>query len=65
MGWLDRLLGRGKQTAGDLVDDAELRREGLHQEQEGVAEESAERLEEQAAEARERAAQHRVERDST
>lgn len=65
MGLLDRLLGRGKKTAGDALDDPKLRREGVHQEQQSVAEESAERLEERASEARERAAEHRVEREQT
>jgi uncharacterized protein YjbJ (UPF0337 family) len=64
MGLLDRLLGRGKKAAGDALDDPEMRREGVHQEQEGIAEASAERHEEKAAEARERAAEHRVERDT-
>ena len=65
MGLLDRLLGRGKKAAGDLTNDAELRREGEHQEREGMAEERAERLEEQAQEARESAAQHHAERTDT
>jgi uncharacterized protein YjbJ (UPF0337 family) len=65
MGLLDRLLGRTKKAAGDLANDPDLRREGVHQEQEGRAEATAERAEEQAAEARERAAEHRVERDAT
>jgi uncharacterized protein YjbJ (UPF0337 family) len=64
MGWLDKLLGRGKKAAGDALDDPQMRREGVHQEQEAVAEESAERLEERASEARERAAEHRVERET-
>jgi uncharacterized protein YjbJ (UPF0337 family) len=64
MGLLDKLLGRGKKAAGDALDDPEMRREGVHQEQEGIAEASAERHEEKAAEARERAAEHRVERDT-
>jgi uncharacterized protein YjbJ (UPF0337 family) len=62
MGLLDRLLGRGKKAAGDLTDDAELRREGAHQEAEGIAEERAERLEDQAQAARESAAEHHAER---
>jgi uncharacterized protein YjbJ (UPF0337 family) len=62
MGLLDRLLGRGKKAAGDLVDDPELRREGVHQEREGLAEDRAEHHEERAREERERAAEHRVER---
>jgi uncharacterized protein YjbJ (UPF0337 family) len=62
MGLLDRLLGRGKKAAGDLVDDPGLRREGAHQEREGIAEERADDYEERARAERERAAEHRVER---
>jgi uncharacterized protein YjbJ (UPF0337 family) len=64
MGFLDKLLGRGKQAAGDVTGDAEMRREGVHQEREGRAEERAEGLEDKAQEAREQAAEHRVERES-
>ena len=64
MGFLDRLMGRGKQAAGDLANDPELRREGSHQEAEGVSESRAERAEEMAQEARTDAAEHRAERDS-
>jgi uncharacterized protein YjbJ (UPF0337 family) len=60
MGFLDRIMGRGKKAVGDLADDPELHREGQHQEQEGAAEDRAERLEAQAQEERERAAEHRV-----
>ena len=37
MSWLDKLLGRGKQAAGDVTGDSSLRSEGVHQEQEGAA----------------------------
>lgn len=63
MGLLDRLMGRGKKAAGDLMNDERLHREGSHQEREGVAEDAAAMHEERAQEARERAAEHRVERD--
>ena len=63
MGLLDRLLGRGKKAAGDVVDDPDLRREGLHQEQAGNAEDRAEQHEARAREERERAAEHRVRQD--
>lgn len=63
MGFLDKLLGRGKQAAGDLADDASMRREGMHQEAEGTAEDRAERAEDMAQEARTDAAEHRAERD--
>jgi uncharacterized protein YjbJ (UPF0337 family) len=65
MGLLDKLLGRGKQAAGDVTGDASLRREGKHQEREGAAEDRAATAEERAQEERERAAEHRAERDRT
>ena len=64
MSWLDKLLGRGKQAAGDVTGDASLRREGVHQEREGNAADRAERHEELAQEERERAAIHRAERET-
>lgn len=63
MGFLDKLLGRGKKAAGDLTGDASMRREGMHQEQSAIADEHAAAHEEQAAEARVEAAEHRVEAD--
>ncbi|HEV2712646.1 MAG TPA: hypothetical protein VGU26_06075 [Gaiellaceae bacterium] len=63
MGFLDRLLGRGKQATGDMMDKPEMRREGVHQEAEGMAESRAERAEDMAQEARTDAAEHRAERD--
>lgn len=62
MGFLDKLLGRGKKAAGDLADKPELRREGAHQEAEGKAEERAATAEETAQKERERAAEHHAER---
>lgn len=62
MGFLDRLLGRGKKAAGDLANDPSLRREGSHQEREGVAEDRAAKAEDTAQAERERAAEHRAER---
>lgn len=64
MGFLDKLLGRGKKAAGDLKNDPEMRREGVQQEAEGMAESRAERAEEMAQEARTEAAERRAERDS-
>jgi uncharacterized protein YjbJ (UPF0337 family) len=64
MGFLDKLFGRGKQAAGDMTGDPGMKREGMHQEQEGMAEDRAARHEDQAQAAREDAAEHRVERDS-
>lgn len=63
MSLFDRLLGRGKKAAGDVVGDASLRREGMHQEQEANAEDRAGRHEDLAQEERERAAEHRIQRD--
>jgi uncharacterized protein YjbJ (UPF0337 family) len=63
MGFLDKLLGRGKQAAGDVTGDPEMRREGAHQEAEGMAESRAEQAQEMAEEARTEAAEHRTERD--
>lgn len=64
MGLLDRLMGRGKKAAGDLIGDSSLHREGAHQEREGAAEERAATYEERAQEERERAAEARVERET-
>ena len=63
MGFLDKLLGRGKKAAGDLAGDASLRREGMHQEQGAIADEHAEAHEEQATEARAEATEHRIAAD--
>ena len=65
MGLLDKLLGRGKKAAGDVTGDASLRREGVHQEQEGIAEERAEKHEEKAQEARTEAAARKAKRETT
>ena len=64
MSFLDKLLGRGKKAAGDAMGDSSMRREGMHQEQEGMASERAESAEQMAQEERERAAEHHAERDT-
>jgi uncharacterized protein YjbJ (UPF0337 family) len=64
MGFLDKLLGRGKKAAGDVTGDSSMRSEGMHQEQEGMAEDRAAQAEQTAQEERERAAEHRSERDT-
>jgi uncharacterized protein YjbJ (UPF0337 family) len=64
MGFLDKLLGRGKQAAGDVAGDSSMKREGMHQEAEGMAEDRAATAEDKAQEAREEAAEHRAERDT-
>ena len=63
MGFLDKLLGRGKKAMGDAMGDSSMRREGMHQEQEGMAEERAESAEDMAQAERQRAAEHRAERE--
>ena len=54
MGFLDKLTGRAKKAAGDLADDASLRREGRQEERKGEAKDelagAQERVEDKAAE---------------
>ena len=64
MGFLDRLLGRGKKTAGEMTGDSSMQSEGMHQEQQGMAEDRAETAEEMAQSEREKAAEHQAERDT-
>lgn len=64
MGFLDKLLGRGKQAAGDVTGDEEMKQGGAHQEAEGMAESRAEQAEDTAQEARDEAAEHRAERET-
>jgi uncharacterized protein YjbJ (UPF0337 family) len=63
MGFLDKLLGRGKKTAGDVTGDSSMRSEGMHQEQQAMAEERAQSAEDMAQAERERAAEHQAERE--
>jgi uncharacterized protein YjbJ (UPF0337 family) len=65
MGLLDKILGRGKKAAGDVMGDSSMRREGAAQEREANAQERAERHEELAAEQRQQAAEARVEREDS
>jgi uncharacterized protein YjbJ (UPF0337 family) len=65
MGFLDRLLGRGKKAAGDLMGDASMRREGAAQEREGAAEDRAAQHEAMAQEQRNQAAEAHEERENT
>jgi uncharacterized protein YjbJ (UPF0337 family) len=62
MGITDKITGRAKQAAGDLADDASLRREGKKEEHKGEAREEAARHEEQAQAKREESA--RLERQT-
>ncbi len=48
MGLGDKVTGRVKQAAGDLTDDASLRREGKQEEQKGDAKEDLARKQEEA-----------------
>jgi uncharacterized protein YjbJ (UPF0337 family) len=63
MGFLDRLLGRGKKAAGDLAGDASLRREGAAQERAASAEDRASEHEQMAQEQRDQAARARTEQE--
>ena len=64
MGILDRLLGRTKKAAGDVMGDSSMRREGAAQEREANAEERAAQHEEMAQEQREQAAEAHVDRET-
>jgi uncharacterized protein YjbJ (UPF0337 family) len=65
MGWLDKLLGRGKKATGDMTGDSSMRSEGMHQEQQAMAEDRAESAEQMAQEERARAAEHEAEREES
>jgi uncharacterized protein YjbJ (UPF0337 family) len=64
MGLLDKILGRGKKAAGDVMGDASMRREGAAQEREGAAEDRAAKHEELASEQRQQAAEAHVDREN-
>jgi uncharacterized protein YjbJ (UPF0337 family) len=63
MGLLDKLMGRGKKAAGDVLGDSSLHREGVHQEAQASADDRAGHYEEMAQNERQEAAQHAVERE--
>jgi uncharacterized protein YjbJ (UPF0337 family) len=65
MGLLDKILGRGKKAAGDVMDDSSMRREGAAQEREGAAQDRAEQHEDMAQEQRQQAADAHAERENT
>ena len=48
MGLTDKLTGRVKKAAGDLTDDASLRREGRQEERKGEAKEELSRAQDKA-----------------
>jgi uncharacterized protein YjbJ (UPF0337 family) len=64
VGFLDKLLGRGKKAAGDVKGDASLRSEGTHQEMKAEAEERAETAEETAQKERAKAAGHEAQQEA-
>jgi uncharacterized protein YjbJ (UPF0337 family) len=64
MGWLDKIMGRGKRAAGEATNDPSMREEGRHQEAAGAAEESASQHEEMAQAEREREAAERAQTDN-
>jgi uncharacterized protein YjbJ (UPF0337 family) len=65
MGLLDKILGRGKKAAGDVMGDSSMRREGAAQEREGAAEDRAAQHEQMAAEQRQQAAEAHVDRENS
>jgi uncharacterized protein YjbJ (UPF0337 family) len=48
MGILDKITGRTKKAAGDLTDDASLRREGRQEERKGEAKDELSNAQERA-----------------
>jgi uncharacterized protein YjbJ (UPF0337 family) len=48
MGFFDKLTGRAKKAAGDLTDDASLKREGRKEERKGEAKEELDRAQDKA-----------------
>jgi uncharacterized protein YjbJ (UPF0337 family) len=48
MGLMDKVTGRAKQAAGDLADDAGMRREGKQEERKGDAKEELENAQNRA-----------------
>lgn len=50
MGILDKITGRAKRAAGDLADDASLRKQGKREERKGEKKEEMDRAQERADE---------------
>jgi uncharacterized protein YjbJ (UPF0337 family) len=48
MGILDKITGKAKQAAGDLTDDASLRRQGKREERKGEKRDELNRAQEKA-----------------
>jgi uncharacterized protein YjbJ (UPF0337 family) len=55
MGIMDKITGRAKKAAGDVTDDATLRRQGQKEEQKGDAKERQAQAEEKAQSEKEHA----------
>jgi len=64
MGFLDKLLGRGKKATGDVKGDASMRAEGAAQEAQAEAEDRAADFENKAQDARDQAAQAQADREN-
>jgi uncharacterized protein YjbJ (UPF0337 family) len=64
VGFLDKLMGRGKKAAGDVTGDSSLQSKGAHQEMKAEAEGRAEAAEETAQEERAEAAGHDAQQKS-
>jgi uncharacterized protein YjbJ (UPF0337 family) len=64
MGFLDKLLGRGKKATGDMTGDSSMRAEGAAQERAANAEERAGEHEQMAQEQRDQAAQARADQEA-
>jgi hypothetical protein len=64
MGFLDKLLGRGKKTADEGMGDSSMQSEGMHQEQQGMAEDRAEGAEGMPQAEPERPAENEAQRDN-
>ena len=64
MGLLDKILGRGKKAAGDVMGDSSMQREGAAQEREAAAEDRAAKHEELASEQRQQAAEAHIDREN-
>jgi uncharacterized protein YjbJ (UPF0337 family) len=61
-GLIDRITGRAKKAAGDLVDDPKLRRQGVKEERKADAKEDLARAQQEADQRAEEIA--RLERDT-
>jgi uncharacterized protein YjbJ (UPF0337 family) len=48
MGFMDKITGRAKKAAGDLTDDASMRRQGAKEERKGEAKDELAQTQEKA-----------------